>query len=122
MNTDALPVALAAMVSDFVTAAGIDFCDAKVVTSECETWSDRLAVALHDAPIEVDEDGDVIAEASTWTTLLWESPEDVPEELAGDELAIGHVICVVEWDGTEYVIDLTAAQFPQWDEPRCWAI
>lgn len=122
MNTDALPAPLAQLVLGFIREAGVDFSDAAAVESECETWSDRLAVALHESPIEVDDDGDVMVEADTWTPLMWATEDDVPADLAGDELAIGHVICVVEWDGAEYAIDLTAAQFPMWDGPRCWAV
>ncbi|NBC16393.1 MAG: hypothetical protein GVY18_03650 [Bacteroidetes bacterium] len=116
---DVLPEPIRSAVAEYVDTCGVDLTDPDAVESECETHS--LALARHlEGLVTYDEDGDVDVEVETWTRLYWAEPGDVPESLAGDELAIGHVVCCVEWDSDEFIVDLTAAQFPSlgWTGPR----
>jgi hypothetical protein len=104
------------MVRDFVATSGVDFSDADVVRGQCEDFSRDLAEYI---------DGTVVGEyevAESYRVQKW--MERVPAALEGNELAGGHYVTLVRWDGYEYEIDLTAAQFPEmgWTAPRARAI
>lgn len=118
---NALPAALLALVEEHMRAAGLDYASPAAMHSKCERQSVELAHSISAARVvEVDEDGDEWAiPHDAWTTRLWADGR-VPAAIKGDDLAIGHVVCVVDWDGEEYRIDLTAAQFPElgWTGPR----
>jgi hypothetical protein len=111
---DSMPAPLAALVTDFIARAGLRVYDAAAMRSECESVSRRLAAVL-----------DGYYDADTGVEC-YATPTPAPvAELAGDELADGHVVCRVEYSddassSSVWHIDLTAAQFSSlgWTGPR----
>lgn len=120
LNT--LPSQLRDAVLSLIAERGWDVTSARAMESECETLSRALASRLDGMPIEdpAEDDPEWWATAESSARLMWPDADDIPADVADDELAIGHVVCWVDWDGDEYEIDLTAAQFPQlgWTGPQ----
>jgi hypothetical protein len=108
---DELPEALAEMVRSFVAVSGVDFSDADAVRGRCEDFSRALAEHIDGTRIDEYET------AESYRVQVW--MEQVPEALAANDLAGGHYVTLVRWDGLEYEVDMTAAQFPElgWNGP-----
>ena len=119
MTTEtAVDASLIAAVQTYMATSGADFTSASAMVGNCQDYS--IAVAAYLTGVELtDEDGDVVETADSWPVQKW--LDKVPAALAGNDLAGGHYVAIVDWvDGYRYEIDLTAAQFAElgWTAPR----
>ena len=90
-------------------AARHDVRSAAAMRGECMIISDELDVEVDRAikALDIDEDDADMYECHTVQMF------DAPAALADNDMAEGHYTLWVMWDGDEYYIDMTAAQFPE---------
>ena len=117
MTLTTLPQPLTEMVESYMASAGDDFSSRAAMEGRCQDHSLALADAIVASERPLDSWGDDI-EIDAYAVQIW--MDEVPEELEGNELAGGHYVVMVEYDGLRYEIDITAAQFPElgWTGPR----
>ncbi len=90
-------------------AARHEVSDADAMRGQCMVISDELDAAVQSAidALDIDEDDRDMYECHTVQMF------GAPQPLAENGMAEGHYTLWVMWDGDEYYIDMTAAQFPE---------
>ncbi len=83
--------------------------DSGAMAGQCMVISDELDAEVQAAidSLTIDDDDRDMYECRTVQMF------GAPAELAENDMAEGHYTLWVMWDGDEYYIDMTAAQFPE---------